>query len=128
MTASDRLALYVLQHREATKQFQEILKPNYKTVDLAEVEIVDVDEPRSNNTKLFQVCDRRRRETFPCNTVARRSSLLHFMITGVGTQNAEMKLLKTMPFIRTLVFAGSLTEEGMIVRFKNSCQGYPTLS
>ncbi|XP_043216058.1 voltage-dependent calcium channel subunit alpha-2/delta-3-like isoform X3 [Amphibalanus amphitrite] len=42
-------------HREATKQFQEILKPTYKTVDLAEVEIVDVDQPRFNHSKLFEL-------------------------------------------------------------------------
>ncbi|XP_037091167.1 voltage-dependent calcium channel subunit alpha-2/delta-3-like [Pollicipes pollicipes] len=54
-------------HREATKQFQEILKPNYNTVDLAEVEIVDNDEPRSNDTKLFMLrkdmIDRQKAET-----------------------------------------------------------------
>ena len=39
-------------------QFQEILKPNYNSVDLAEVELVHdpkYDEPRHNDTELFRV-------------------------------------------------------------------------
>ena len=39
-------------------QFQEILKPNYNSVDLAEVELVHDprnDEPRHNDTELFKV-------------------------------------------------------------------------
>ena len=39
-------------------QFQEILKPNYNSVDLAEVEVVhdpNYDEPRHNDTKLLRV-------------------------------------------------------------------------
>ena len=39
-------------------QFQEILKPNYNSVDLAEVELVHnptYDEPRRNDTELLRV-------------------------------------------------------------------------
>ena len=39
-------------------QFQEILNPNYNSVDLAEVELVHDprnNEPRHNDTKLFKV-------------------------------------------------------------------------
>ena len=38
-------------------QFQEILKPNYNSVDLAEVELVDtyLDEPRGNDSQLLAV-------------------------------------------------------------------------
>jgi hypothetical protein len=38
-------------------QFQEILKPNYNSVDLAEVELVDTydAEPRGNDTQLLAV-------------------------------------------------------------------------
>ena len=39
-------------------QFQEILKPNYNSVDLAEVELIDnmgMPEPRSNDTELLAV-------------------------------------------------------------------------
>ena len=39
-------------------QFQDVLKPNYKSVDLAEVELVHdpkYDEPRHNDTELFRV-------------------------------------------------------------------------
>ena len=42
-------------------QFQEILKPNYNSVDLAEVELVDsypyLPEPRSNDSELLQVLE-----------------------------------------------------------------------
>ena len=38
-------------------QFQEILKPNYNSVDLTEVELVDTynPEPRGNDTQLLAV-------------------------------------------------------------------------
>ena len=39
-------------------QFQEIVKPNYNSVDLVEVELVhdpNYDQPRHNNTELFRV-------------------------------------------------------------------------
>jgi hypothetical protein len=37
-------------------QFQETLKPNYNSVDLTEVELVDMDGgPRENNTFLLDV-------------------------------------------------------------------------
>lgn len=41
----------------STPQFQEILKPNYNSVDLAEVELVDtyMAEPRGNDTQLLAV-------------------------------------------------------------------------
>ena len=40
-------------------QFQEILKPNYNSVDLAEVELVAgneyINEPRANDSELLEV-------------------------------------------------------------------------
>merc|ERR1719362_2411204 len=46
---------YVLFHPDLRPMFQEILKPNYNSVDLAEVELVDtyLDEPRGNDSQLL---------------------------------------------------------------------------
>ncbi|XP_040571672.1 voltage-dependent calcium channel subunit alpha-2/delta-3 isoform X36 [Lepeophtheirus salmonis] len=46
---------YILFHPDLRPMFQEILKPNYNSVDLAEVEIVDrpYAEPRENESELF---------------------------------------------------------------------------
>merc|ERR1719158_2717588 len=47
---------YVLFHPDLRPMFQEILKPNYNSVDLTEVELVDnaqIDEPRGNDTQLL---------------------------------------------------------------------------
>merc|ERR1719228_2519278 len=47
---------YILYHPDLRPMFQEILKPNYNSVDLAEVELVHNekhDEPRHNDTELF---------------------------------------------------------------------------
>merc|ERR1712226_852913 len=49
---------YVLYHPDLRPMFQEILKPNYNSVDLAEVELVHdpkYDEPRHNDTELFRM-------------------------------------------------------------------------
>merc|ERR1719341_1846877 len=47
---------YILYHPDLRPMFQEILKPNYNSVDLAEVELVHNDkheEPRYNDTALY---------------------------------------------------------------------------
>merc|ERR1719228_168564 len=47
---------YILYHPDLRPMFQEILKPNYNSVDLAEVELVHNekhDEPRYNDSALF---------------------------------------------------------------------------
>ncbi|XP_071745547.1 voltage-dependent calcium channel subunit alpha-2/delta-3 isoform X8 [Lepeophtheirus salmonis] len=48
---------YILFHPDLRPMFQEILKPNYNSVDLAEVEIVDrpYAEPRENESELFHM-------------------------------------------------------------------------
>jgi len=49
---------YILYHPDLRPMFQEILKPNYNSVDLAEVELVHdpkYDEPRHNDTELFRM-------------------------------------------------------------------------
>merc|ERR1719295_2187009 len=48
---------YVLYHPDLRPMFQEILKPNYNSVDLAEVELVDsyYPEPRSNDSDLLEM-------------------------------------------------------------------------
>merc|ERR1719225_356293 len=49
---------YILYHPDLRPMFQEILKPNYNSVDLAEVELVHdpkFDEPRHNDTELFRM-------------------------------------------------------------------------
>jgi len=49
---------YILYHPDLRPMFQEILKPNYNSVDLAEVELVhDVkfEEPRHNDSELFRM-------------------------------------------------------------------------
>lgn len=49
---------YVLYHPDLRPMFQEILKPNYNSVDLAEVELVHdpkAEEPRHNDTELFRM-------------------------------------------------------------------------
>jgi hypothetical protein len=49
---------YVLYHPDLRPMFQEILKPNYNSVDLAEVELVHdpkYDDPRHNDTELFRM-------------------------------------------------------------------------
>ena len=55
-TAQCNCSNYILKY--FVFQFQEILKPNYNSVDLAEVELVHdpkYDEPRHNDTELFRV-------------------------------------------------------------------------
>lgn len=43
-------------HEEANAEFQDILKPNYNSVDFAEVELIDHDSgPRSNNSDLLEL-------------------------------------------------------------------------
>jgi len=47
---------YILYHPDLRPMFQEILKPNYNSVDMAEVELVyneTSDEPRQNDSTLF---------------------------------------------------------------------------
>merc|ERR1719193_1502684 len=49
---------YILYHPDLRPMFQEILKPNYNSVDLAEVELVHNDkhdEPRYNDSGLFMM-------------------------------------------------------------------------
>merc|ERR1719411_984302 len=50
---------YVLYHPDLRPMFQEILKPNYNSVDLAEVELVAgnefQNEPRANDTELLEI-------------------------------------------------------------------------
>eukprot|EP00091_Calanus_sinicus_P023983 TRINITY_DN8374_c0_g1_i1.p1 TRINITY_DN8374_c0_g1~~TRINITY_DN8374_c0_g1_i1.p1 ORF type:complete len:684 (+),score=169.91 TRINITY_DN8374_c0_g1_i1:80-2053(+) len=49
---------YILYHPDLRPMFQEILKPNYNSVDLAEVELIHNEkheEPRYNDTKLFEM-------------------------------------------------------------------------
>jgi len=49
---------YILYHPDLRPMFQEILKPNYNSVDLAEVELVHdpkAEEPRHNDTELFRM-------------------------------------------------------------------------
>merc|ERR1719341_1562903 len=49
---------YVLYHPDLRPMFQEILKPNYNSVDLTEVEVVhdpNFNEPRHNDTKLLRM-------------------------------------------------------------------------
>ena len=56
-------------------QFQEILKPNYNSVDLTEVELVDnanIDEPRGNDTQLLAVRKNKTKKEFP-HTKSRKS-------------------------------------------------------
>jgi len=49
---------YILYHPDLRPMFQEILKPNYNSVDLAEVELVHnprSEDPRLNDTNLFMM-------------------------------------------------------------------------
>merc|ERR1719216_809950 len=50
---------YVLYHPDLRPMFQEILKPNYNSVDLQEVELVAgneyMSEPRSNDSELLEI-------------------------------------------------------------------------
>lgn len=49
---------YILYHPDLRPMFQEILKPNYNSVDLTEVELVhdpDHDEPRHNDSTLYRL-------------------------------------------------------------------------
>ena len=49
----------ILTNMSIYVQFQEILKPNYNSVDLAEVELVAgneyINEPRANDSELLEV-------------------------------------------------------------------------
>ena len=51
--------LEILTNMSIYVQFQEILKPNYNSVDLAEVELVAgneyINEPRANDSELLEV-------------------------------------------------------------------------
>merc|ERR1719507_1943398 len=49
---------YIMFHPDLRPMFQEILKPNYNSVDLAEVELVHdpkYDEPRYNDSNLYMM-------------------------------------------------------------------------